>query len=274
MAHIDKAVAQMKVLAADDNDINREFLLGVLGPNVANLTVVADGTQAVAAACADHHDVLLLDQHMPGHDGLQVLQIVRQHYREQWPGLLQPLCIAFTADARKTEQDRLLAAGFDGFLTKPIAAAQLLSNIELINEHPGHPLINARSQRHISEQLNDKQALKRLDNNRELLRSMRQQLLQELPESINRINHSSHVGDWNQAAKLAHKIAGGAAYTGAEMLAEACLQLEASVSATAAKKQLAHLQFREQALQTLALMHQSLQLAAATEQTSGTDSPA
>lgn len=273
MAHIDKAVAQMKVLAADDNDINREFLLGVLGPAVASLTVAADGTQAVAAACAEHHDVLLLDQHMPGHDGLQVLQIVRQHYRERWPGLLQPLCIAFTADARKTEQDRLLAAGFDGFLTKPIGAAQLLSNIELINEHPGHPLINARSQRHISEQLNDKQALKRLDNNRELLHSLREKLLQELPDNINRINHFSHAGDWEEAAKLAHKIAGGAAYTGAEMLAEACLQLEASVSATAAHKQLAALQFREQALQTLALMQQSLHLAAATAKASAGSSP-
>lgn len=259
MAHIDKPVAQMSVLAADDNDINREFLLGVLGPAVAALKVVEDGLQAVTAAAAQHYDVLLLDQHMPGHDGLQVLQITRQHYQDNLPDLLPPLAIAITADARRTEQDRLLAAGFDGFLTKPISAAQLLSNIALINEHPGHPLLNARSQQQISEQLNDKLALKRLDNNRELLHTLREKLLQELSVVINSINHSISAGDWQQAAVQAHKLAGGAAYTGADMLAASCQQLETSVTADARQQHLAHLRFREQALQTMALMEQSLQ---------------
>mgnify|MGYP005848783321 CR=1 FL=1 len=259
MAHIDKPVAEMKLLAADDNDINREFLLGVLTPAVAALKVVEDGTQAVAAAAEQHYDVLLLDQHMPGHDGLQVLQAVRRQYAEQIPALTRPLCIVITADARKTEQDRLLAAGFDGFLTKPISAAQLISSIALINEHPGHPLLNARSQQHISEQLNDKQALRRLDHNRELLNSLRQKLLQELPSAINSIHHSVRCSQWQQAAQQAHKIAGGAAYTGAEMLAQACQQLEACASADDQQRHLAHLRFREQALNTAALMAQSLQ---------------
>jgi len=259
MALIDKPIAQMKVLAADDNDINREFLHGVLTPAVAALKVVEDGVQAIAAVSAQHYDVLLLDQHMPGHDGLQVLQTVRQHHTDTRPDAPRPLCIVITADARKTEQDRLLAAGFDGFLTKPISAAQLLSNIALINEHPGHPLINAHSQQHMNEQLNDKQALQRLDNNRELLNKLRQKLLQELPAAINNINRSTSKGQWQQAGKLAHKLAGGAAYTGAEMLAEACQQLEACIAADALQRHHAHLQFREQAIQTVALIQQSLQ---------------
>lgn len=260
MAHIDKPIAEMAILAADDNDINRDFLLGVLTPCVAMLKVVADGTQAIAAAGADHYDVVLLDLHMPGHDGMQAMQEIRRHYRSASnDGALRPLFIAVTADARKTEQDRLLAAGFDGFLTKPIAASELISNIALINEHPGQPLLAARTRQHISEQLNDKQALQRVDNNRALLNSLREKLLQELPGSINSIQHSVRSGDWQQAGQLAHKLAGGAAYTGAEMLADACQQLETGPLDDLMAMHRAHLHFREQAMQATALLQQSLQ---------------
>ncbi len=259
MAHINKPLAQMKVLAADDNDINREFMLGVLAPAVAELKVVEDGAQALSAALESDYDVLLLDQHMPGHDGLQVMQALLQHSGRSAHNSPRPLFIAITADARKTEQDRLLAAGFDGFLTKPIAATQLIHSIALINEHPGHALVNAHNQQHVSDQLNDKLALHRLDNDRELLYELRQKLLAELPGTINQIKHCCQQQQWQQAAQLAHKLCGGAACISADMLVAACQQLEASVDASLQQKQLAHLHFREQALKAAALIQWSLQ---------------
>lgn len=260
MLHIDKPIAAMKVLAADDNDINREFLHGVLTPAVAELVLVEDGLQAVAAAQQKHFDVVLLDLHMPGHDGLESMQLMRNPGTENGtPDEPRPLFIAITADARKTEQDRLLAAGFDGFLTKPISAAELINSIELINEHPGHPILIARTQRHISEQLNDSAALRNMNNDRELLDKLRQKLLQEVPDTINSINALSQQQDWPAVSRLAHKLGGGAAYTGAEKLAEACQELELSESAPALARHLAHLHFRAQAMHTTVLIEQSLQ---------------
>src|SRR5262249_10225187 len=72
-------------------------------------------------------DLLLLDVHMPGLDGFQVIRTIRE--RERGVGGHLPV-IALTARSRKEDRDQCLAAGMDDFLAKPIQAADLWAAID------------------------------------------------------------------------------------------------------------------------------------------------
>jgi CheY-like chemotaxis protein len=89
--------------------------------------LATNGREALALAEEGGFDVLLLDIHMPELDGFQVAQAIRA--RERTAGGHLPI-IALTARARKEDRERCLAAGMDGFLAKPIQAAELWAVIE------------------------------------------------------------------------------------------------------------------------------------------------
>jgi CheY-like chemotaxis protein len=79
-------------------------------------------------------DALLLDVHMPGLDGFQVVQAIRE--RERATGGHLPV-IALTARARREDREQCLAAGMDDFLSKPVQAADLWAAIDRLGVSGG-----------------------------------------------------------------------------------------------------------------------------------------
>ena len=114
----------MKVLIAEDNAVNRELLCEILGAEYEVVEAV-DGQEAVAKLQETHPDLVLLDINMPVLDGFAVLQRIREN-----PDFVQLPVIAVTAYAMKFDRERILSAGFDGYLSKPISAAALLGEVE------------------------------------------------------------------------------------------------------------------------------------------------
>lgn len=116
-AAANQASRPLRVLVAEDNDINRlltEALLRKLGHEPA---VVADGEQALEAAATGPFDAVLMDLHMPGIDGTATIARLRElECRLDWP---RTPIIAVTADIMSDAHDRALAAGADLVLTKP-----------------------------------------------------------------------------------------------------------------------------------------------------------
>jgi len=115
----------VRVLAAEDNAINREVLSEILGLEGAQLTLAEDGEQAVA--CLRRHgpqafDVLLTDIQMPGIDGYETAR----RARTLAPGL--PV-MGLTAHAMRDERERCLAAGMVEHIAKPIDIDQLVGTI-------------------------------------------------------------------------------------------------------------------------------------------------
>ena len=114
--------AGLAVLVAEDNEINAlltEALLRRLGHRPA---LVTDGDAALAAwqnadAAGVPFDIVLMDLHMPGRDGISATQAIRAHEAEQ-NGRRTPI-IALTASASEDDREVCLGVGFDGFLTKP-----------------------------------------------------------------------------------------------------------------------------------------------------------
>ncbi|MBD0336711.1 MAG: response regulator [Cyanobacteria bacterium Co-bin13] len=116
----------LRILIVDDNPDNLGFLATLLQETGAIATAVTSGEAALAAIDQDPPDLLLSDIAMPSMDGYELVSQVRS---------LAPSCphriaaIALTAHAGSTVEQRVLAAGFDAYLVKPIDAQQLLETI-------------------------------------------------------------------------------------------------------------------------------------------------
>ena len=112
----------LRVLLAEDNVVNQRVgcrLIEKLGHSVV---VVADGLQTLRAVEEQHFDVVFMDVQMPGLDGIEAAAAIRE--KERTTGKHQTI-IAMTAHAMKGDRERCLAAGMDGYLSKPIRVEQL-----------------------------------------------------------------------------------------------------------------------------------------------------
>jgi len=112
------------VLFADDNPANRELVRAILEAAGFQVLEASDGRQALEQVRAHRPDVVLLDVQMPKLDGLRVLAEIRQD-----PVLATVPVVALTAYAMRGDRERILASGFDGYLTKPIDFATLVAEV-------------------------------------------------------------------------------------------------------------------------------------------------
>lgn len=118
--HID----DLRILLIEDSQDNRVLLRHFLERAGGTVTEAIDGIQGVSMALGDNFDVVLMDIQMPGLDGYQATQKLRDS------GYDKPI-IALTAHAMVEERDRCLTAGCDAYLSKPVEPAQLISTVAL-----------------------------------------------------------------------------------------------------------------------------------------------
>jgi len=108
----------MRVLLVDDNAMNVEFCVDALKKNGHAVAVERDGVSGRDRALAEPFDLILLDIQMPELDGIAVCRELRER------GVTTPI-VALSAAATERQVARGRAAGFDDYLTKPIALQAL-----------------------------------------------------------------------------------------------------------------------------------------------------
>jgi two-component system sensor histidine kinase/response regulator len=111
---------RLRLLVAEDNPVNQEFAAETLRKLGHEVTIVGDGTTALARLAEDRFDAVLMDVQMPPPDGLEVTRRFRAIER----GTRTPI-LALTAHTRREDRDSCLAAGMDAVLTKPIDRRQV-----------------------------------------------------------------------------------------------------------------------------------------------------
>jgi two-component system, sensor histidine kinase and response regulator len=121
--------SRVQILLAEDNAVNQTLAVRLLEKRGYAVTVAGDGRAAVAALEKRSFDLVLMDVQMPEMDGFQATAAIRA--KEQPGDRRQPI-IAMTAHALKGDQERCLAAGMDGYVTKPIRTADLFAAIESV----------------------------------------------------------------------------------------------------------------------------------------------
>ncbi|MDX2484696.1 MAG: ATP-binding protein [Pseudodonghicola sp.] len=111
------------VLVAEDAEVNRILISKYLKGLDLRLSYAHDGQQAIDQTLADRPDIVLMDMSMPLLSGIEATRRIRAEAEKQ------PVIIALTANAFDSDKAACLEAGMNGFLTKPVRRAELLSGM-------------------------------------------------------------------------------------------------------------------------------------------------
>ena len=118
-----------KVLLVEDDEINREVMSEILGALGYELGIARDGTEAVLAMKAENdYQVVIMDCQMPLMDGYEASRSIRAI--EAQAGRPRIPIIAVTAHELRDERDKVLDAGMDDYLTKPVNSEALREQLE------------------------------------------------------------------------------------------------------------------------------------------------
>lgn len=114
-----------KILIADDLDAGRELVRTVLENSNYEVYEATNGAEAVEQARAIQPDLIILDLHMPVLDGFGALAELRRD-----PQFAKTPVMALTASAMMGDREVALAAGFTGYIAKPIRLTALRAEVE------------------------------------------------------------------------------------------------------------------------------------------------
>ena len=123
----------LRILAAEDNADNQQFLLAMFEKRGDTLQVVNNGREAVEAYRATSFDLILMDIQMPEMSGAEATAAIR---RLEIPTGRHTPIIALTAHAMNGDRERYLASGMDGYVSKPIRREELFREIDRLAGRP------------------------------------------------------------------------------------------------------------------------------------------
>ncbi|MGH9455415.1 MAG: response regulator, partial [Terriglobia bacterium] len=121
----------LTILLAEDNPVNQRLAVRLIEKRGHTVVVAENGREALAALEKQTFDLVLMDVQMPEMDGFEATAAIRK--LDDLRGTHLPV-IAMTAHAMKGDRERCLAAGMDGYITKPVKASEL---IQVIEDHAG-----------------------------------------------------------------------------------------------------------------------------------------
>ena len=118
------AATVLRVLLAEDNRVNQRLAVRLLEKRGHRVVVAANGREALQVLDKETFDLVLMDLQMPEMDGLAATAALRKKEKERGSGRHQSV-VALTAHAMKGDYELCIAAGMDGYLTKPIRPQEL-----------------------------------------------------------------------------------------------------------------------------------------------------
>ncbi|MEZ5939455.1 MAG: PAS domain S-box protein [Hyphomonadaceae bacterium] len=130
---VGEPVASMRVLVAEDHELNQVMIRTVLEALGHQVHVVPDGGSAVAAVERGGFDVVFMDIAMPELDGVAATERIREL---DGPGAAIPI-VALTAHAMKGDREKYISAGMTDYLSKPIDLGDLLRVLHKLHANPG-----------------------------------------------------------------------------------------------------------------------------------------
>jgi CheY-like chemotaxis protein len=218
---------QVRILLVEDNSVNQRVAAGLLTRRGHHVTVAPDGREALDRLDREVFDLVLMDLQMPVMDGLAATLEIRR--REQMTGRHIRI-VAMTAHAMRSDRERCLAAGMDGYLSKPIDPPRLFAAVEEIPAPgPGTGTTDRdEAPAAVSEHVVfDVVALRRrLSGDEELMTEVIRLFLDDLPMRLAAINDAVTRGDAAALRASAHALKGAAGNLSAVGLFDAARALE------------------------------------------------
>jgi two-component system cell cycle response regulator DivK len=117
------------ILIVEDNEMNMKLARDVLRANDYAILEAVTGEDGVRLAAEHRPDLILMDIQLPGINGIEALRRVRAD-----PGGARIPVVAFTASVTPTDRSHISAAGFDGFISKPVNLKEFLQTVRAVLE--------------------------------------------------------------------------------------------------------------------------------------------
>ena len=211
------------MLVAEDNQVNQLVATRIFQKLGYQVTVVSNGREAFSAVQSRKFDLIAMDVQMPEMDGLDATSAIRSW--EKAAGTHIPI-LAMTAHAMKGDRERCLAAGMDGYTSKPIHIRELEQAIaELIS--PPKPSKGPVSEASHADGVIDYAALLAgVDGDRRLLRELVGLFLADCPQRLAEIKEAIRRGDAEALRIAAHTLKGSVGNFAAQKAFAASQRLE------------------------------------------------
>jgi PAS domain S-box-containing protein len=216
----------LSILVVEDNPLNRQLALLLLGEIGYSADTATNGREALEALDEKTYDVVLMDVQMPEMDGLEATRKIHERM-----GPRRPRIVAATANATQDERERALAAGMDGYLSKPIRLEELAAalGVQVVpraaqEQADGRRTAEAKPEPEPIERA----VLARLretlgdDGTRQLIGTF----LAEAPTLMDRLRRAAQEGDGERLRIAAHTLKSNAATFGATALSETARIIE------------------------------------------------
>jgi len=251
VAHGARAVAPLRLLMAEDNEVNRRLMVRLLEKHGHSVVVAVNGQEALdmlELRGPGAFDAVLMDIQMPVLDGLRATARIRD--REKASGRHIAI-IGVTAHAREEDRRRCLEAGMDGYVTKPVRSQELLAELDRVvpteaGERSSEPR-DARNdvrngvksadaiplaQADAPEAIFDRAGmLERVEGDEDFLAEIVRIFLDEMPNATEELRSAGDAGDFKALAGAAHKLRGALANICAPAATAAALLLEHEANA-------------------------------------------
>ncbi len=124
-SEIDKSCLSLRILLAEDNVSNQKVMLQMLKRLGYRADAVANGQEVLEALERQPYDIIFMDLKMPVMSGIEAARKIRVRWSENGPKI-----IAVTAYALRGDRERCLAAGMDGYISKPVQKEDLAKVLE------------------------------------------------------------------------------------------------------------------------------------------------
>lgn len=222
----DESKLPMTVMAVDDNPANLKLIGALLEDQVQHVELCESGLQAVELAKQMQFDLIMMDIQMPGMDGIRACELIRQLPHQQ-----QTPVVAVTAHAMAGQKEKLLSAGMNDYLAKPIEEEKL--HTLLLRYKPGPAAGNwVAPEKAVEITVNENAtldwqlALRQAAGKNDLAREMLQMLVAFLPEIRNKVEEQLVGENPEDLVDAIHKLHGSCGYSGVPRLKNLCHLLE------------------------------------------------
>ena len=216
---VERATSPCRVLLAEDNPVNQRVAVHLLSRRGHQVVVANNGREAIAALEREAFDVVLMDVQMPEMGGFEATAAIRARERRQGGHVR---IVAMTAHALKGDRERCLAAGMDGYLSKPIDRLELFEAVEFTEgaSPAAHPDLSA------AVVFDHDQARQRMGGDDHVLSDVVRVFVEDCPRLLQQLDRAVQTRDAQALTTSAHELKGVAANLAAGRVTEIAKSLE------------------------------------------------
>ncbi|MFW6374536.1 MAG: PAS domain S-box protein [Thermodesulfobacteriota bacterium] len=225
---------RIRILLAEDNIVNQQVALGILKNLGLHGEVAADGAEVLKALRSNPYDVILMDVQMPEMDGIQTTRAIREGRAGE--NVKAVHIIAMTAHAMQGDREICMEAGMNDYIPKPVEPLALADAVNRWLKERGENPNDGDSIPHASaldasaetpDSVLDKSALlNRLMGKQELVRTVVQGFLEDMPQRMEALQNSIENEDFRTVRHLVHSIKGASANLSGESFCRTAAEME------------------------------------------------